>query len=223
MPKARSKPANAAPSATRARKKTAIRGNVARVYRDAILESAERVFGRVGFFDAKMAEIAREAGLAAGTLYNYFESKEQIFQSLLEYRGVELLERAQANLDTAEDSRQLLRALVRSSAAYVEAHGVMFQLFVELGVHASWGMGRVCGEGAEARYFRYLGLYEEAVRRCVADGWLRADVPTRDLVTMLMGGINGLIHEWLHGGGQGPLTARTEAVLDLFLQGALAR
>ena len=54
------------------------------VYRQAILEAAMRVFGSTGFRDAKIADIATEAGVATGTLYNYFSSKEEIFQSILD-------------------------------------------------------------------------------------------------------------------------------------------
>src|SRR5690349_18001945 len=48
-------------------------------FRDAIVSAAERVFARSGFYETKMAEIAREAGVGVGTLYNYFESTEVIF------------------------------------------------------------------------------------------------------------------------------------------------
>src|SRR5690349_11014182 len=72
-------------------KRTALQNTLTRVYENAILEAAERVFGRDGFEAAKMADIAREAGVAAGTLYNYFDSKVQIFESLMRFRGEEWL------------------------------------------------------------------------------------------------------------------------------------
>jgi AcrR family transcriptional regulator len=50
--------------------------------REQILEAAVKVFARRGFGNATVAEIAEEAGVAAGTIYNYFEGKEELFMSI---------------------------------------------------------------------------------------------------------------------------------------------
>ncbi|KAJ55441.1 TetR family transcriptional regulator [Actibacterium mucosum KCTC 23349] len=51
--------------------------------RAAILDAAERVIGAEGFSAASIAGITREAGIAQGTFYIYFESKEQVFRELV--------------------------------------------------------------------------------------------------------------------------------------------
>ena len=51
--------------------------------RDRILDAAERVFAQRGFFTAKVADIAKEAGVADGTIYLYFRDKESLFQELV--------------------------------------------------------------------------------------------------------------------------------------------
>lgn len=51
--------------------------------REAILAAALRVFGRKGFADIAVADIADEAGIASGTVYRYFVDKADIFRSLL--------------------------------------------------------------------------------------------------------------------------------------------
>src|SRR3954451_14694782 len=55
-------------------------------YREAILAAAERVFSKSGFYATRMADIAKEAGVAVGTLYNYFDSREVILSELLTLR-----------------------------------------------------------------------------------------------------------------------------------------
>lgn len=52
--------------------------------RDLILDSAEKVFLEKGFYPAKIEEIARNAGIAKGTIYIYFKDKESIYISLIE-------------------------------------------------------------------------------------------------------------------------------------------
>ena len=55
--------------------------------REQILRAAERVFGRVGFNDASISEITREARTAQGTLYIYFKGKDELFVELVREMG----------------------------------------------------------------------------------------------------------------------------------------
>ncbi|HEX7840378.1 MAG TPA: helix-turn-helix domain-containing protein, partial [Kofleriaceae bacterium] len=54
--------------------------------RERILLAAERIFARHGFFAARVSEIAKEAGVADGTIYLYFKSKDDLLISLFENR-----------------------------------------------------------------------------------------------------------------------------------------
>src|SRR5687768_16551067 len=54
--------------------------------RERILDAAERVFAEHGFFAARVSEIAKEAGVADGTIYLYFKSKDELLISLFESR-----------------------------------------------------------------------------------------------------------------------------------------
>src|SRR5215471_3787056 len=54
--------------------------------RERILAAAERVFARRGFFAARVSEIAKDAGVADGTIYLYFKSKDDLLISLFELR-----------------------------------------------------------------------------------------------------------------------------------------
>src|SRR5260370_24179839 len=47
-----------------------------------IIEAAVRVFARQGYFNSRVSDIAREAGIAAGTIYLYFKTKEDILITL---------------------------------------------------------------------------------------------------------------------------------------------
>jgi TetR/AcrR family fatty acid metabolism transcriptional regulator len=54
--------------------------------RERILIAAERIFAKHGFFAARVTEIAKEAGVADGTIYLYFKSKDDLLISLFERR-----------------------------------------------------------------------------------------------------------------------------------------
>jgi AcrR family transcriptional regulator len=72
--------------------KTQLKSARADVYRARILEVAEAVFAEAGFDGAYIKEIARRAGLAVGTVYGIFESKDAIFLAVHEARTAELFE-----------------------------------------------------------------------------------------------------------------------------------
>jgi TetR/AcrR family fatty acid metabolism transcriptional regulator len=68
--------------------------------RERILAAAERIFAQRGFFHARVSEIAREAGVADGTIYLYFKSKDELLISLFESR----MERVVVSLGAAIES-----------------------------------------------------------------------------------------------------------------------
>ena len=68
--------------------------------REAILAAAQKVFAKHGYHDARTSEIAREAGVAAGTLYNYFPSRDYIFLSLFDDRWRSFTEKVRARTAT---------------------------------------------------------------------------------------------------------------------------
>ncbi len=69
--------------------------------REAILRAATHVFARNGYFNAKVADVARVAGVADGTVYLYFKSKEEILRSIFERSVGEAIADARARNSTA--------------------------------------------------------------------------------------------------------------------------
>src|SRR5215468_8328634 len=77
------------------------RGDRAGDKRERILTAAERVFARRGFFAARVSEIAKDAGVADGTIYLYFKSKDDLLISLFENRMRQVNELLRAAVDGA--------------------------------------------------------------------------------------------------------------------------
>jgi AcrR family transcriptional regulator len=197
-----------------------LREGAADVYRRAILDAAEKVFGRRGFADAKISEIAKETGLAVGTLYNYFSSKETIFTALLEDRGETMAAEIERLAKAPGDPIVRIWNLVRAKCEFLESHVDMLEIFGQLGVRGL-GLGKLCGPGFEERKARILGCYELAVREAVKEGKLRKDVSAKELSASLNGLINGLTNAWLGGSRQSRLGAAIiDTVMKIFLEGA---
>jgi TetR/AcrR family transcriptional regulator, fatty acid metabolism regulator protein len=84
--------------------------------RERILSAAERVFARRGFFAARVSEIAKDAGVADGTIYLYFKSKDDLLISLFEARMKQVNALLRATIADVPPSEQLcafIRAYLR--------------------------------------------------------------------------------------------------------------
>jgi AcrR family transcriptional regulator len=208
--------------AVRRRGSAGLRAELAGVFRRAILDAAERVFGARGFARAKMTEIAEGAGVAAGTLYNYFDSKEAIFRALLDERGEELSARLEPIAAGRGDGRDKLVQLIRSTFEYVESHGPMLTLILQVGGAACTGKG-TADPGASRQYQRTLAVYRASLTAATRQGIVRRGLDAGELAAILAGAMCGLMRSWLLGGRRGRLGDRADFLVDLFLTGAGAR
>lgn len=82
--------------------------------RERILSAAERIFARHGFFAAKVSDVAKEAGVADGTIYLYFKSKDDLLISLFERRMQQVNEALREAVEGIESPREQLRAFIKT-------------------------------------------------------------------------------------------------------------
>jgi len=206
----------------RPRRAAALRAQAREVYRDAILEAAERVFARSGFSGTRMAEVAAEAGLATGTLYNYFAGRDELLSSLVERRSEEMLAAVEQAATASRDAglRELLVALLGTTFRQVEAHRELFAA-----VSASAGISgkhmAAIARQCLASQKSYQQVIGEALGRAAAAGQLRADLPIDILVGVFLGAAHGVMRAWMtQDPDVQPLVDQAPAVVDLYLRGA---
>jgi AcrR family transcriptional regulator len=203
--------------------RAALRQEVADVFRRAILDAAEQVFATHGYGAAKMADIAKRAGLAAGTVYKHFESKEDVFRALLERCSEEfehVLDQQLASAPSGVPDRLLV--LVRAVLTHIEQRRATFVLFLELG-STEWNIRRFGGPSAEKRYQGYLGRFIELFEEGIRAGTIRDELLPTEMAQLLTGGLNGLIHAWLMHGAKTELAGRASVLIEAFLRGVGAR
>jgi TetR/AcrR family transcriptional regulator, fatty acid metabolism regulator protein len=187
--------------------------------RDAILRAAIDVFAERGYFNAQVADVARAAGVAAGTVYLYFKSKDDLLVSIFERSmrdGLALGRTAVAGLD---DPRERLRRLARGHLARLGADrnlAIVFQ--VELRQSTKF-MARF----SSSLLRDYLGLIREAIADGQRAGIFRDDIKPTAAAKILFGALDEMATNWILSGRRYSLEADAEPVVDLFLNGARAR
>lgn len=104
---------------------------------EAILAAALRVFMEQGFHGATVPEVAARAGVAAGTIYTYFPSKEALVNTLYRKWKNALAQRVYTDFPAAAEPRQQFETMWRSMAAFAIEHEEAF-VFLELHHHRSY-------------------------------------------------------------------------------------
>ncbi|MCB0687861.1 MAG: TetR/AcrR family transcriptional regulator [Saprospiraceae bacterium] len=84
-----------------------------------IIDSAERIFAAVGFANTKMEEIARDAGVSKGTVYFYFDTKENLYMAVT-YRALQLLNDALYRTRDTHKSRPGLESVLALAETYLD-------------------------------------------------------------------------------------------------------
>ncbi len=206
----------------RTKKKKSAQAAARDAFRDSVRRAAERAFVAKGFSSLKMVDIAAEAGVGVGTIYNYFADKEAVFQAIFEARTEEfeaLLERAITDQPPCAQAE----LLIRTSLEYFEQHGELIAMFHERGAVGELDIERLGGDVMEQSYQRFLRRLESVLSAAVVAGELRSDVPVSSLVAALSGARNGMIYAWIKSRRRERLSSLAEHCLTLFFSGARAR
>lgn len=183
--------------------------------RDAIMRAATQVFARRGFFNAQVADIARAAGVAAGTVYLYFRSKDDLLVSLFERTMREAIAEGRAALAGASDPRERLRRIAR---LHLERLGRDRDLAVVFQVELRQSTKFM--ERFSSSYLReYLGLIREAVEAGQAAGLFRRDVNPTTAAKILFGALDEMATNWMLSRRRYALERDADTVIDLFLHG----
>jgi TetR/AcrR family transcriptional regulator, repressor of fatR-cypB operon len=154
--------------------------------RDAIMTAALELFVERGFFGTAVPEIADKAGVGAGTIYRYFESKEALVNALYRQEKQRFAERVLHDFPTTTIARELFRTMWMRMAKFAVETPQPF-IFMELHHHASY-------LDAESRALeaRMLDLFGNVVTAAQARGELKAG-PPRLLMGLVMGAFVGVI------------------------------
>jgi TetR/AcrR family fatty acid metabolism transcriptional regulator len=186
--------------------------------RDAILRAAIDVFAGRGFFNAQVADVARAAGVAAGTVYLYFEGKDDLLVSIFERTMREAIADGRACAAPLRDPIAQLRAIAR---VHLDRMGrdrnlaVVFQ--VELRQSTKF-MERL----SSTLLREYLGIIRGIVVDGQKSGVFRKDLNATLAAKLFFGGLDEMATNWILSRRKYALASETDAIVDLFVHGAAA-
>lgn len=187
--------------------------------RDRILTSAMRVFASKGFFGAKVSDIAEDAGVADGTIYLYFKSKDDILISLFE----EQMEKVQSVLGAAlagsAPADVKLRSFIDAYMQLVSENRHAAEVItIELRQSAKF-----MKEYKNPRFADFLKTLAGVIDEGQKDGRFRSDVPAPIAARALFGALDELALMWVTAREKVDIRKVATWIGDLVLQGLVPK
>lgn len=180
-----------------------------------ILEAAIKVFAEQGFHQATISQIAREAGVADGTIYLYFKNKGDIMVNFFGYKTKQVFGRFREEVDKADNARDKLRLLIKRHLEEFQRDRSMAILYQT----ETRRFSRMCEEQIREMSKMYLDLVSEIVERGQDEGLMRKDLYMGLVKRFIIGAIDEVINTWLHSGGSYDLVSMADPLVDLFIRG----
>ncbi len=188
--------------------------------RERILAAAEQVFAARGFFQARVSEIAKAAGVADGTIYLYFKSKDDLLISLFEDRMELVNSQLNTALEGATDAPDKLRRFIRAYCELASRHPNTAEVItIELRQSSKF-----MKEYSNPRFADFLRLLASIIEEGQQAGSLHSEIPAPIAARSLFGALDELLLAWVLGGGEKfDIVRAADWVGDMILSGLEAR
>ena len=180
-----------------------------------ILEAAVKVFARQGFYQSTVAQIAKEAGVADGTIYLYFKNKDDILVHFFHYKTKQVFERFRTEVDNAESSLDKLRNLIRRHLSEFQQDRDMAILY-QVGTHQ---IDRLAEDQIREMSKMYQDLVSEIVEVGQQEGSIRKDLYVGLVKRFILGAVDEVINTWLHSEHDYDLVSMADPLVELFVRG----
>ncbi|MFM7200200.1 MAG: TetR/AcrR family transcriptional regulator [Myxococcota bacterium] len=184
--------------------------------RESILDAAIRVFARQGFHQSRVADIAREAGVADGTIYIYFKHKEDILIAIFEEKMALVLQKLRAELADVLDPAERLRTFISYHLTQVMQNRELSEILqVELRLS-----NKFMKEYVPVRLTEYLDVIAEIIVEGQRQGKFRTDISPAVMKRAIFGALDELAMHWVLTRGRRPdLQASAAQLAAVFLSG----
>jgi TetR/AcrR family fatty acid metabolism transcriptional regulator len=161
--------------------------------RTVILDAALRAFVKRGYPQTKVAEIASEAGVAEGTLYNYFPSKEDLLLALFDEKWSGIINEIKKKIARLEDPNKKLKAIFSQVVMMFRKNRQLAELFMVDIKQSSIFLNNYTIN----RIVEFLDLIEEVLEEGKRKGMYRKDLDTRVAKMVIFGSAQGILLSWV--------------------------
>ena len=182
--------------------------------RERITAAAGRLFGERGYHNTTTAEIAEAAGVAAGTIYIYFESKEELLVAVFEEFLSMHMDRLRAAVAAERDPVEKIRTLLRQGFQLMEDNPESAKIFLSQLRQSTEMIKMVAKRSSRA----YLDIIESILAEGVRNGVCR-EVDIHIAATMIFGCFQMVVYDWVASDGSYSLVGKADEAARFVLEG----
>ena len=179
------------------------------------MEAAVTVFARQGFHQSTVAQIAKEAGVADGTIYLYFKNKDDILVHFFAYRTKQVFEKFRAEVKRADNSLDKLRNLIRRHLMEFQRDRNMAVVY-QVETHQN---SRLAESQIREMSQMYQDLISEIVELGQQEGNIRKELYVSLVKRFILGSVDEVINTWLHSEKEYDLVSMADPLVDLLVRG----
>ena len=187
--------------------------------REAILRAGIRVFASKGFFNSKVADIAGEAGIADGTVYLYFKSKDDILHSIFDRAMADFITEGKKELEGIESPDLRLR---RIAELHLERLGADRDMAIVFQVELR-GSTKFMQEFSAAGFHEYLEIIRMTIEDGQKKGMFRSDLKPVVAAKIFYGSLDEMVTNWILSKRSYPLAPMADEVLKVFFGGMMQK
>jgi TetR/AcrR family transcriptional regulator, fatty acid metabolism regulator protein len=188
--------------------------------RERILDAAVRVFARKGFHATRVSEVAKAAGVADGTIYLYFDSKEHLLVSLFEHRVERLLEYLETELPRAPSASHRLQRIIELQLGLFEGERDLAEVVTVIFRQST----RLMKEYGAPKFNAYLDVIARVIAEGQESGELRDDVSPHVAARAVFGALDAITMTWALGKAEhGGLLRTSGQLVEMLLRGLTPR
>lgn len=186
--------------------------------RRRILESATKIFARKGFPSSRISDIARDAGVADGTVYLYFEGKDDLLISVFQETMGKFLEEGRRIVASTPDPPERIRKLIALHLAVLGRDPDLAAVF-QIELRGSRKSLSVLSVDKLSEYFALLAAAIEDGQRA---GLFRSDLRPKMVSRILWGAVDEVVTHWILASKPSDLAAAGSIAVELILRGIAA-
>ncbi|RLC00022.1 MAG: TetR family transcriptional regulator [Deltaproteobacteria bacterium] len=184
-----------------------------------ILEAAVNVFAKQGFHRSTISQIAKEAGVADGTIYLYFKNKDDILVQFFSYKAKQVFALFREEVDKADNSREKLHNLVRRHLEEFQSDRNMAIVYQTVTHQGSLVSKNLIKDQIKEMSKMYLDMVSEILEKGQEEGSIRKDLYISLVKRFILGAVDSAINNWLYSGGKYDLVSMTDPLIGLFIRG----
>lgn len=186
--------------------------------RSAILLEAEKSFSDRGYHNVTVAEIANASGFSTGALYQFFESKEHLYATMIFEKLDVMYEAIEREVKAAKNLHDKLLALIDTQLRFVEANADFCRIFLRGENELSPKTMNDIHQRLRDDYFNHLSFIENILKAGIKNGTLR-NLPPREIAAAISHLIRAASVDWMTIQSRESLVSKKELILDIFFNG----